>query len=316
VAVSRLRRDDAGYVLETSNGPIAARSVVVATGAFQQPTASPLAAALPDELLQVHTSAYRNPEQLPDGAVLIVGSGQSGCQIGEELLGGGRRVYLAVGRCPWFPRRIHGRDITFWVMQTGLADDRVENLTSPAARLGCNPSASGTDGGHDCNPRTLAALGAVLTGRLERCEHGVVYAAPGLEESLAAGDAFAERLRTQADEHVAATGLDVVEDPPAEPPAPLPEPPRELDLRATGIRTVIWANGFRPDLSWIDLPLADEQGWPRQRDGLTEYEGLAFVGLHWLRKRKSALLLGVGEDAELVAGALASRRQAVERPSS
>jgi putative flavoprotein involved in K+ transport len=213
-------------------------------------------------------------------------------------------VYLSVGACPWFPRQLYGRDIAHWVIEVGLADDRVEDLPSPAARLGCNPTASGNDGGHDCNPRTLSAAGAVLAGRVLRCEDGTVYTGPGLAESLEAGDAFVARLRGLVDEHIRANGLDVPEEPASEPPAALPDPPLEIDLRGAGIRTVVWANGFRPDLSWIDLPLADDQGWPRQRDGLTEFPGLAFVGLHWLRKRKSALLLGVGEDAEVVVAGL------------
>jgi putative flavoprotein involved in K+ transport len=308
VAVSRLRGGDGGFALETSEGPLAAQSVVVATGAFQKPTASPLGAALPAGVVQLHTSEYRNPGQLPEGAVLVIGSGQSGCQIAEELLQAGRRVYLSVGRCPWFPRRLYGHDITHWAIALGLSDDRVESLPSPAARLACNPTVSGNDGGHDCNPRTLATGGAVLLGRVERCEHDVAYAATGIDESLAAGDAFAEQLRTRVEEHIRANGLDMPEEAPAEPPSAVPDPPRTLDLRAAGLGTVLWANGFRPDLSWIDLPLADEQGWPRQRDGLTEYPGLAFVGVQWLRKRKSALLFGVGEDAELVAEQLPDRR--------
>jgi putative flavoprotein involved in K+ transport len=308
VTVSRLRPHDRGFELETTAGPLAARSVVVATGAFRQPTASPLRAPFPPGAFHLHTSEYRNPEQLPEGAVLIVGSGQSGCQIAEELLQAGRRVYLSVGRCPWFPRRLYGRDVTYWAIALGLADDRVESLPSPAARLACNPTVSGNDGGHDCNPRTLAAAGAVLLGRIERCEDGIAHTSPELAETLAAGDAFVEQLRTRAEEHIRSSGLDLPEDPPAEPPPRVPEPPRELDLRAAGIGTVLWANGFRPDLSWIDLPLADEQGWPRQQDGLTEYPGLAFVGLQWLRKRKSALLFGVGEDADHVVARLAEAR--------
>jgi putative flavoprotein involved in K+ transport len=306
VAVERLRAHGDGYALDTSAGPIDARRVVVATGAFQSPTVPAAGAALPADVLQLHTSRYRNPESLPDGGVLIVGSGQSGCQIGDELLAAGRRVHLAVGRCTWFPRRLRGRDVVHWAIELGLMDDRVESLPAPEARLACNPAVSGNDGGHDCNPRTLAAKGAVLVGRVEDCAGSRVRLGSGLAESLAAGDAFVEMIRGRVDELVAARGLDVPEDAPPEPPAPLPEPPAELDLRAEGIGTVLWASGFRPDLSWIDLPLADAQGWPRQADGLTEFPGLAFVGLQWLRKRKSALLFGVGEDAECVVDGLAA----------
>ena len=307
VEVEGLRVRDGGFTLETSSGALDAERVVVATGAFQRATTPPSGFDLPADVLQLHTSRYRNPESLPDGAVLIVGSGQSGCQIGEELLAAGRRVYLAVGRCPWFPRRIRGRDVLYWALEIGLMDDRVESLPGPAARLACNPAVSGNDGGHDCNPRTLAAQGAVLLGRLEGCADGRVHCRGDLHESLAAGDAFVAGLLERIDEHTRAAGLDEPEDPPAQPPAPVADPPAELDLRREGIGTVLWATGFRPDLSWIDLPLADEFGWPRQTDGLTDHPGLAFVGLQWLRKRKSALLFGVAEDAEVVATALARR---------
>ena len=306
VEVERLRARDGGYALETSSGPIEAERVVVATGAFQRATTPSAGAGLPGDVLQLHTSRYRNPESLPDGAVLIVGSGQSGCQIGDELLDAGRRVYLAVGRCPWFPRRLRGHDVIHWAVAVGMMDDRVESLPSPAARLACNPAVSGNDGGHDCNPRTLAARGAVLLGRLEGCADGRVRCGTGLQGSLAAGDAFVAGLRERIDDHIRAEGLDEPEDAPAEP-APVAEAPAELDLRREGIGTVLWATGFRPDLSWIDLPLADEHGWPRQTDGFTEHPGLVFVGLQWLRKRKSALLFGVAEDAELVASRLAAR---------
>ena len=308
VEAERLRPRDGGFTLETSSGSIDAERVVVATGAFQRPTLPPAGVGLPSEVFQLHTSRYRNPESLPEGAVLIVGSGQSGCQIGDELLAAGRRVYLAVGRCPWFPRRLRGRDIIHWALATGLMDDRVENLPSPAARLACNPAVSGNDGGHDCNARTLAANGAVLLGRLEGCAGPRIRCREDLHESLAAGDAFVAGLLARVDEHIRAEGVDAPEDPPAGPPAPLADPPAELDLRREGIGTVLWATGFRPDLSWIELPLADEQGWPRQTDGFTAHPGLAFVGLQWLRKRKSALLLGVAEDAELVASRLAAAR--------
>jgi len=308
VEAERLRPRNGGYTLETSSGAIEAGRVVVASGAFQRASTPPVGDGLPGDVLQLHTSRYRNPESLPDGAVLIVGSGQSGCQIGDELLAAGRRVYLAAGRCPWFPRRIRGRDVIHWALGIGMMDDRVESLPSPAARLACNPAVSGNDGGHDCNPRTLAARGAVLLGRLEGCADGRVHCRDDLRESLAAADAFVAGLLERIDEHIRAGGIDAPEDLPAEPRAPIADPPVELDLRREEIGTVLWATGFRPDLSWIDLPLADDVGWPRQTDGFTEHPGLAFVGLQWLRKRKSALLYGVAEDAELVATRLAAAR--------
>jgi putative flavoprotein involved in K+ transport len=307
VGVSALGGDDRGYVLETGEGRLEAANVVVATGAFQRPLRPPVADALPADLVQLRAAEYRNPQQLPDGSVLVVGSGQSGCQIVEELLQAGRRVYLAVGRCPWFPRRLRGHDLVHWAIEVGLMDETVDTLPSPAARLACNPALSGNDGGHDCNPRTLARNGAILVGRLEGCKHRKLLFGDGLGETLAAGDEFEAAFRRRVDEHIEREGLDAPEDPPADPPVAPAEPPRELDLRASGITSVVWASGYRPDFSWIEPPLTDDLGWPRQRRGVSDRAGLFFVGLHWLHKRKSALLFGVGEDAEHVVSQLVRR---------
>ena len=301
VDVTAVRRGRAGWELETSAGPIEAANVVVAAGSFPRPYVPPIATAFPAAVEQVRSDEYRRPDALPAGAVLVVGSGQSGCQIGEELLRAGRPVYVSVGRCPWFPRRRHGHDFMHWAGEFGLLDERVESLPSPAARLACNPVISGNDGGHDCSARTLARDGATLVGRIEAVDGPRLRLAPGLNETLAQGDAFFAQVIERVDAQ--AGGRDP--DAPTLDPAVVEEPP-ELDLNAAGVSSVVWATGFRPDLSWLHVPLADEQGWPRQTDGLTEYPGLAFVGVHWLRKRKSALLIGVGEDAEVVVDALTS----------
>ena len=299
VDVTGVSRAEEGWLVETSAGPLAATNVVVAAGSFPRPYVPSVAAALPAWVQQVRSDEYRRPEALAAGAVLVVGSGQSGCQIGEELLRSGRDVYLAVGRCPWFPRRRHGHDFIHWAIELGLMDERVESLPDPAARLACNPVITGNDGGHDCNPRTVARDGATLVCRIDGVDDGRLRLAPGLNETLSAGDAFFGRILASIDDLVGGPDAD------AAPLEPFPVEERaELDLEAAGIGSVVWATGFRPDLSWIDVPLADEHGWPRQRDGLTEYPGLAFVGVHWMRKRQSALLLGVGEDAEVVVESL------------
>jgi putative flavoprotein involved in K+ transport len=303
VEVLRVRRDGRGFVVESDDGTIAAESVVVAAGAYQRPTPSPLADAFPADVFQLHTSAYRRPDQLPQGAVLVVGSGQSGCQIAEELLAAGRDVYLSVGRCPWLPRRYRNRELVHWLLDTGLANDTVDSLPTPAARLTCNPPVSGNDGGHDCNPRWLAKRGAVLVGRVEGVTAGCVQLTSGLEESLLAGDEFVAAFKRRVDEHVVATELDVDGPEPEVEEAPT-STVSELDLRDRGITTVLWANGFRPDHTWIEGAEADTQGWPVHERGVAPTPGLYFVGLHWLLRRKSALFLGVGEDAEYVASHL------------
>jgi putative flavoprotein involved in K+ transport len=307
-AVTAVRRTTGGFGfrVELDGDAIAARHVVVAAGAYQRPTANPISELLPSDVQQLHTRAYRRPERLPDGAVLIVGGGQSGCQIAEELLAAGRRVFLSVGRCAWLPRRDRGRELVHWLLDTGMADETVDTLPTPAARLACNPPVSGNDGGHDCNPRWLAARGAVLVGRLTGVSGHTVRIADGLTDSLAFGDEFLATFRRRVDDYVAATGLDVPEREPDDPAEPLPTI-EELDLRRDGIRTVLWANGFRPDHAWVEGVEIDAQGWPVHERGASPIPGLYFVGLHWLHKRKSSLFLGVGEDAEHVVATIAVR---------
>jgi putative flavoprotein involved in K+ transport len=170
----------------------------------------------------------------------------------------------------------------------------------------CNPPVSGNDGGHDCNPRWLARHGAILLGRVEGIEDGVARIGHGLEESLAFGDEFVANVKRRVDEHVRAAGLDLPDPEPVEGQTPV-EPLAELDLRGEGIGTILWANGYRPDHSWIDGVETDEQGWPVHDRGVAPLPGLFFVGLHWLHKRKSSLFIGVGEDAEHVVMRLDSR---------
>jgi putative flavoprotein involved in K+ transport len=307
VEVTRVRRDGNAFRVESHGNEISAEHVIVAAGAYQRPTPTPLLHALPAEIQRWHTSEYRRPSQLPPGAVLVIGSGQSGCQIAEELLAADREVYLSVSRCPWVPRRYRGRDVMYWNVETGLAEMTVDTLPTPEARLMCNPPVSGNDGGHDCNPRWLAKRGAVLIGRVVGIDGWKVRLGSGLEESLAAGDKFVAELKQRADEAVLRSKLDVGEPEPEEEKVPA-LPIAELDLRAAGVRSVIWANGFRPDHSWIEGVETDPQGWPIQQRGVvTGIPGLYFVGLHWLHKRKSSLFLGVGEDAEYVASHLADR---------
>lgn len=307
VEVHALRPDrNGGYVVEADGEALRAANVVVATGSFQRPTPRPLADGAPGDLLQLHTSEYRAPDRLPAGAVLIVGSGQSGCQIADELLDAGRRVYLSVGRCPWIRRRYRGHEIVHWMIEAGLMDDTVDKLPSPAARFACNPPVSGNGGGHDCNPVWLARRGAVLLGRLEGFRGRMALFASDLAESLAKGHEFVAALTRRIDDHVRERGLDVPEDEPSEAPGDVAAP-RELDLAGEEVGTIVWANGFRPAYGWIDLPVVGADGWPVQTRGVTSSPGLYFVGVNWLHKRKSALFLGVGEDAEHVATHLAAR---------
>jgi putative flavoprotein involved in K+ transport len=303
--VHSLRRErDGRYRLETSAGGYRANNVVVASGSFSRPTSRVAARATPG-LLQLHAAEYRNPEQLPDGGVLVVGSGQSGCQIAAELNRAGRGVYLSVGRCPSVPFRYRGRTIYEWFVDAGVMDDTVDTLPSPAARLGCNPTVASADVLHLVGPRRLAREGVTLVGRLEAIESGRAALGGDVNQRLSEGDDVVATFKRRFDEYAATAGLATpADDSEPELPREVPEP-RELDLGRAGVHTILWANGWRPDYGWIELPIFDEHGWPRQTRGVAEEDGLYFVGLHWSHKRKSTLLLGVAEDAAHVAAAVA-----------
>jgi putative flavoprotein involved in K+ transport len=304
--VTALRVGTDGFELVLGGDALAVRSVVVATGAFQQPLTFRATADTPPGVTHMHTSAYRNPSDLPDGAVLIVGSGQSGCEIGLELLETGRGVHLALGRCGWFPRRYRGRELMRWIVDTGAADDPPDVLPTPAARVAGNVVVSGSRGGRDCSALVLERAGAQLYGRFEGFRSGRAAFASDLDASLEFARTWEATLARRCDAWAEATGMEL---PPARPEAARPHrdhDPTELELGREGVTTVLWAGGFRPAFSWIDLPIFDELGFPLASRGVSDVPGLGFVGLPWLHTRKSPLLLGVGDDAGHVAEAIAA----------
>jgi putative flavoprotein involved in K+ transport len=293
-----------GFDVQTSSGPLHAAQVVLATGAYQRPHRPPAAATLPAGLPQLDVEGFRNVQMLPPGGVLIVGSGQSGCQIAEELREAGREVFLASGKAPWAPRRMGGHDLVWWAVETGFLDAPVESLPDPSARLSANILATGHGGGHDLSLRTLRSSGVTLLGHFLGAADGVLRFAPDLTESVAWGD---ERYRNFM-AMVSRTAVERGWDPPE---IIDPDPfdgrsPERLDLSAVG--SVIFSAGFRPDYSsWLPWPEAfDEFGFPIHRDGgSTIVPGIWFVGVHFMRKRKSSVLIGVGEDASVVAAGIA-----------
>jgi putative flavoprotein involved in K+ transport len=308
VAVTRLRRRDggSGFVAETSDGAIEADNVVVATGPYQR-------AVVPDlsrddaGLFQVHASRYSNPEKLPSGAVLVVGSGASGAQIAEELFRAGRRVYLSVGRHTRLPRRYRGRDLIWWLSALGIDRTPVE-ARGPSRLL---PVISGAYGGHTIDFRRFAAAGVTLLGRMEAAHDGIIGFAADLADSLANGDATCASFLDVADAHIQRHALNLPEDPAAravlaDPPC-VTEPLRRLDIRADGIGAVIWATGYGLDFGWIEIPVLNPHGEPIHRRGITEVPGLYFLGLQWLSKMNSSFLSGVGDDAAVLADHIRAR---------
>jgi putative flavoprotein involved in K+ transport len=302
VRVLAIEPGEAGYQVRTDEGDWEARNVVVATGLFQKPKIPPSSAGLGAEFLQLPSGSYRNPAALPPGGVLVVGSAQSGCQIAEELYQSGRPVYLCVGSAGRAPRRYRGRDIIEWLHRTGFFDRTVDKLPSPEARFAGNPQASGARGGHTINLHQFYRDGVVLLGRLQGCEDGRVFLAGDLKANLAKVDQLEANLVKMIDVFIQQNGLDAPEERlPALQDGYAAAEVLSLDLRAAGIRTVIWALGYSFDFSLVKLPVFDEYGFPQSQQGATRFEGLYFAGLPWLPGQKSGLLLGVGEQAGAVA---------------
>lgn len=300
------RRSDGRFSVRTSSGELHAGAVVLATGTYQRPFLPPGHETLPASLPVLTLKDYRSPDSVPPGRVLVVGSGQSGCQLVEEMVEAGRDVVLSCGRAPWTPRRLGDHDIVWWLAESGFLDAAVTSLPTPDARLGGNITATGHGGGHDLTLRTLAADGATLTGRFLGADGRTVMFADDLAESVAWGDDRYRQIMALSHDLAAARGIRL---PPVPEPAPFdargPEQIAIADLSA-----VIFTGGYRPDYGMLaPWPEAfDDMGFPIQLDGTSPVvPGLFFVGVHFMRKRKSSLLYGVGEDASLVAEAVAAR---------
>jgi putative flavoprotein involved in K+ transport len=303
--VTRLERTGHGFRALTATGTIEARNVVVATGPFQKPL---IPTTITDPgITQMHSTAYRNPGALPEGAVLVVGAGSSGAQIAEELVRAGRRVCLSIGPHDRPPRRYRGQDFVWWLGKLGKWDMKAPTPGTEHVTI----AVSGAYGGHTMDFRRLAGLGVTLLGRAGDYRDGTLTIGPDLGANIAAGDRNYLSVLDEADAYATAHGLDLPEEPEARHLLPLPPcvtvPVLTLDLAREGIRTVIWATGFRLDFGWIDLDIFRPDGRPRHQDGVvTEVPGLYFVGLPWLSCRGSAFIWGAWRDAERLAGLIAA----------
>ena len=309
VEVTSVRRNAgrAGFRVQTTDGTIEARYVVAATGPFQRPVIPPV---VEDDagLLQMHSSGYRNPDQLPDGAVLVVGAGSSGVQIADELLRSGRRVYLSVGPHDRPPRRYRGRDFVWWLGVLGKWDADAP----PQGAEHVTIAVSGAFGGHTVDFRDLAARGMTLVGLTVSFEDGTMRFATDLGANIAAGDANYLSLLDEADAYVTRMGLDLPQEPEARELGPLPacvtEPVAELDLAGAGVRSIIWATGFAVDYSWLQVNAFDADGKPNHRRGVSSEPGVYFLGLPWLSRRGSSFIWGVWHDARYLADHIATQR--------
>ncbi len=297
-----------GFHVETSDGAIEADRVVAATGPFQQPVIPPL---VPGDagFTQLHSSAYRNPGQLPEGAVLVVGAGSSGAQIADELLRAGRTVYLSVGPHDRPPRAYRGRDFVWWLGVLGKWD---ETALEPG-REHVTIAVSGAHGGETVDFRRLAARGMTLVGRAGAFADGVMSFAPDLADNLARGDANTLSVLDEADAYVERNGLDLPDEPEARrfgaDPQCVTDPILELNLAQSGITTILWATGFSLDYGWLQVDAFDASGKPRHRRGISAEPGVYFLGLPWQSNRSSSFIWGVWHDAKFVADHIVTQRK-------
>jgi putative flavoprotein involved in K+ transport len=303
--IDAIEEDDSmrkGYLVHANNTTYQSNNVVVATGLFQQPKVPALARELPESILQLSGRQYRSPGALPPGAVLVVGSAQSGCQIAEDLYINGRKVYLCVGGSSRAPRRYRGRDVFYWIKDLGILETTPDKLDSPAERFASNPQVTGARGGHDINLHLFYREGVVLLGRLLGYEDGNILFAPGLHQNLARTDKTERELIKNIDAFIEKRGINA---PPEE-----REELRDaysapeilsLNLQDAGISTIIWANGYSFDFSMVRLPVLDEYGFPITNRGATQHPGLYFVGMPWISMASSGLFYGLGSDAMHIA---------------
>ncbi|MBR8743336.1 NAD(P)/FAD-dependent oxidoreductase [Nocardiopsis sp. MG754419] len=313
VEVTSVRRNPGhrGFRVRTSDGDFDARYVVAATGPFQRPVVPPI---VPEDagLVQIHSSAYRNPAQLPEGAVLVVGSGSSGVQIADELRASGRQVYLSVGPHDRPPRRYRERDFVWWLGVLG----KWEATTPPQGAEHVTIAVSGAHGGHTVDFRSLAHRGITLVGRTESFDAGTLRFAPDLRDNIARGDADYLALLDEADAYVESNGLDLPEEPRArdlgEDPEAVTDPVLTLDLADAGVTSVVWATGFTADYDWLQVDAFDADGRPRHQRGVSTEPGVYFMGLPWQSRRGSSFLWGVWHDAKYVADQIAIQRGYME----
>src|SRR5215204_176280 len=310
VEVKEVHRKDGrrGFRVKTSDGVIEANNVVAATGAFQRPI---MPALVPGSvgLMQIHSNAYKNPDQLPEGAALVVGAGSSGVQIAEELSRSGKRVYLSVGPHDRPPRSYRQRDYCWWLGVLGKWDAQAKKPGTEHVTI----AVSGASGGHTIDFRRLAAQGITLLGRTESYSDGVVFFKADLAENLAKGDANLLSVLDEADAYVARNGLNLPEEPDARATVQdsdcVKNPILSLDLAKSAIATIIWATGFASDFSWLKVDAFDENGRPKHQRGVSAEPGIYFLGLPWQSRRGSSFIWGVWHDAKYLADHIATQRR-------
>ncbi len=306
IEATRASPTDAGWEIETTEGPISCRALIVATSNYQTPALPPFASGLNSSVLSLSAAEYRSPAQLPPGRVLVVGSAQSGGQIVEDLQIAGRDVILSVSRAGRVPRRYRGRDAIDWQDRLGFLDRPASALDDPRKRFGGEPHMTGRDGGHTMSLQNFHGAGVRLVGRVAGVEGTALHLKSDLRQNIRAADGFSATFCRDVDAFIERNGLNAPLDEGEPGHAPVTsldryEEPSRLDLVAEEVSSVIWATGFRFDYSWIDADVFDPFGYPITMRGETAVPGLYFLGLNYLHNRKSGIIYGVGDDAKHVA---------------
>jgi putative flavoprotein involved in K+ transport len=302
VTVLSVEPCDAGYRVLTDQGDFTCANVVIAVGFYQQPKLPPFSENVSANIHQIHSDHYKNPQALPQGAVLVVGSAQSGSQIAEELNESGRQVYLSVSTTGRFPRRYRGIDAAEWMKKLGYFERTVDQLSPNEARFASSAHGTGKNGGHTINLHQFAKDGITLLGRISKVSQDQVFLASDLKDNLAKADQFELEFVKSIDDFIEENGLDL-------PPETLPnlqdgfnvQEIHELELQAAGIRNIVWATGYAWDYSWVKLPILDKDGLPQHTRGVTPSSGLYVIGMPFLHSGKSGLIYGAAEDAAYIA---------------
>jgi putative flavoprotein involved in K+ transport len=318
VTVERVEEAEGGFLVHTPRGELTAEQVILAVGGYHVPAMPRVATALDPGITQLHSSTYRNPSSLPDGAVLVVGSGQSGAQIAEDLHLAGREVHLSVGSAPRVARFYRGRDCVGWLEDMGHYDMPIEDHPEGvSARKEPNHYVTGRDGGHDIDLRAMARDGMHLHGRLLEVDGSGLAFADDLAGNLDAADATAERIKDAIDRYISARGIEAPTERRYTPVwEPAPDADDRLSLAHGAFRTVVWATGFRSDWSWVRVPAFDGSGYPTHERGVTTVPGLYVLGLPWLHTWGSGRFAGIDRDARHVAERVAEHRAVEARAAA
>lgn len=312
VEVTKVRQNEeqSGFQLTTTIGDFTADQVVIASGCYHTPKVPRLAERLPDTIVQLHASHYKNPQSLPAGSVLVVGTGQSGCQIAEDLHLAGKQVHLCVGGAPRSPRRYRGKDVVEWLDQMGYYDLAIDDHPQKEkARRNTNHYVTGRDGGREIDLRQFALEGMQLHGRLNQITGSKLEFADDLKQNLHQADAVAENIKKSIDGFIQSSQIEAPIDPPY---IPVWQPENEvltLDYGQANIGAVIWCTGYESDFQWVEVPVFDGKGYPGHDRGITSVKGLYFLGLPWLYTWGSARFSGIARDAHYLADYIVSRKK-------